>query len=176
VATLVGDLDSGRAATLIDWTARLEAAGGAVLRYGLVAILLYFGTFKFTAVEAAAIRPLVENSPALGWMYGLLGEQAVSNLIGASEVAIAVLIALRRWSPRAAVVGGLLAAGTFVITLSFLFTTPDSWTAVPGFPLPLPSGGGGFILKDLFLLGAALWSAGEAARAAPRRRAPAHFG
>src|SRR5687767_13363854 len=32
--------------------ARLEVAGGAILRYGLAAILLYFGLFKFSPVEA----------------------------------------------------------------------------------------------------------------------------
>lgn len=149
-------------------TERLEPAGGAILRYGLVAILLYFGTFKFTAVEAAAIRPLVENSPLLAWMYALLSEQAVSNLIGTAEIATAALIAARPWSPRLAVVGGLLAAATFALTVSFLFTTPGSWARVPGFPLPLPSGGGGFLLKDVFLLGAALWTAGEASRGAHR--------
>jgi reactive chlorine resistance protein C len=155
-----------RSAMLLDGAGRLEAAGGAVLRYGLAAILLYFGAFKFTPEEAAAIRPLVENSPFLGWMYGLLGMQAVSNLIGITEIAIALLIAARRWSPRLAVAGGLLAAGTFLVTLSFLLTTPDAWMRIASFPLPLPSGGSGFILKDVFLLGAALWTAGEAARTA----------
>jgi uncharacterized membrane protein YkgB len=145
---------------------RLQAAGGAVLRWGLVAILLYFGTFKFTATEAAGIRPLVENSPLMGWMYKVAGERAVSALIGAVEVLTAVLIALRAWRPGAAVLGGLLAAGTFATTLSFLVTTPGVWAAVPDFPLPVPSGGGGgFLLKDV-LLGAALWTAGEAARTA----------
>jgi reactive chlorine resistance protein C len=165
VAANSESLDNRWSAVLIESASRLETAGGAVLRYGLVAILLYFGTFKFTAVEAASIRPLVEHSPVMGWLYALLSEQAVSNLIGASEVVIALLILARRWSPRLAVLGGVLGTATFAVTLSFLFSTPGSWASVPGFPLPLPSGGGGFILKDLFLLGAALWTAGEAARA-----------
>jgi uncharacterized membrane protein YkgB len=37
--------------------ARLETIGGVILRYGLVAILLYLGTFKFTVEEAKAIEP-----------------------------------------------------------------------------------------------------------------------
>jgi reactive chlorine resistance protein C len=160
---------SAREAALIAGALRLESIGGGVLRWGLVAILLYFGTFKFTAVEAAAIRPLVENSPLMSWLYSVLSEQAVSNLIGAGEIFTAGLIAARSFSPRLAIVGGLLGAVTFAITLSFLFSTPDSWASVPGFPLPLPKGGSGFILKDLFLLGASLWTAGEAARAVPER-------
>lgn len=152
--------------TLLTRAAPLETWGGAILRYGLVAILVYFGAFKFTAVEAAAIRPLVESSPLMGWLYAIASEQAVSNLIGAAELVTAALIAARRWSPRLAVYGGVLAAGTFVVTLSFLFTTPGAWAQAPGFPLPVPAGAAAFILKDVFLLGAALWTAGEAARAA----------
>lgn len=151
---------------LLGGARRLEAAGAGILRYGLVAILLYFGAFKFTAVEAAAIRPLVENSPLMAWTYGILGERAVSAAIGAAELVTAMLIGARAWSPRLAVVGGMMGAVTFAVTTSFLFTTPGSWASVPGFPLPLPAGGGGFLIKDVFLLGASLWTAGEAARAA----------
>ena len=167
MATITKTIASRGAAgeTLASRAVWLEAAGGAVLRYGLVAILVYFGAFKFTAFEAAAIRPLVEASPFLGWLYAVASEQAVSNLIGAAELVTAALIAARRWSPRLALWGGLLAAGTFAVTVSFLFTTPGSWASAPGFPLPVPAGAAGFILKDVFLLGAALWTAGEAARA-----------
>lgn len=168
MATIARDMDDRRVATLLERAAGLQAAGGALLRYGLVAILLYFGAFKFTPEEAAAIRPLVENSPFMGWLYRLLSQQGVSNLIGAAEILTALLIATRRWSPRLAVGGGLMGAATFLVTLSFLFTTPDSWTSLPSFPLPLPKGGSGFILKDLFLLGASLWTAGEAAAASRR--------
>jgi reactive chlorine resistance protein C len=62
--------------------ARLEAVGSAVLRYGLVAILLYLGTFKFTLEKAKAIEPLVANSPLFSWLYVALGTQGISNLIG----------------------------------------------------------------------------------------------
>jgi len=54
----------------------------------------------------------------------------------------------------------------FAITLSFLFTTPGIWVSVPGFPLPVTNETAAFLVKDLFLLGAALWSAAEALRAA----------
>jgi reactive chlorine resistance protein C len=151
--------------------ARMETAGGAVLRYGLVAILLYFGAFKFTAVEAEAIRPLVENSPLLSWMYGVFGVRGVSNLIGITEIVAAVLIALRPWRPALSAAGSVAAVGIFAVTVSFLFTTPGAWASVPGFPLPVPGAAGGFLVEDIFLLGAALWSAGEALRAARSRRA-----
>jgi reactive chlorine resistance protein C len=47
----------------------------------------------------------------------------------------------------------------FLITLSFLFTTPGlspEWQ--------------GFLTKDLVLVGAALWTAGDALRAIEQRR------
>ena len=150
---------------------RLMAAGNAVLRYGLAAILLYYGAFKFHPVEAQAIRPLVAESPLMGWLYGVLSVQGVSNLIGLTEIAVALLLLARPWSARAGVIGGTGAAVIFVTTLSFLFTTPGVWERVPGWPLPVPGAGGGFLVKDLFLLGAALWIAGESLRAAAASRA-----
>ena len=144
----------------------LQRLGGGMLRYGLVAILIYFGAFKFTAVEAAAIRPLVAASPVLSWLYTSgLSVQAVSSLIGVTELVIALLIAMRPIAPRLSALGSIAATGTFATTLSFLFTTPGVWQAVEGFPLPVPNEIGAFVLKDVFLLGAAVWSAGEAWRA-----------
>jgi uncharacterized membrane protein YkgB len=64
-------------------------------------------------------------------------------------------------------------------TLSFLLTTPGIWLSVPGFPLPVPNEMGCFIVKDVFLLGASLWSAAEALRAqqvAPIREQSRSFG
>jgi uncharacterized membrane protein YkgB len=149
---------------------KVQAAGGAILRYGLVAILLYFGAFKFTAVEAEGIRPLVASSPFMSWMYSLAGVQAVSNVIGAVEIAVGLLIAARAWSPRLSFWGSVGASFTFLLTLSFLVTTPGIWATVPGFPLPVPNETGAFLSKDFFLLGGALWSAGEAGIAAARTR------
>jgi uncharacterized membrane protein YkgB len=131
--------------------ARIRGAGTAVLRYGLVLILLLIGAMKFTPAEAAAIHPWVANSPFLAWLYTLTSEQGASMLIGAVEIVVALLIALRRWSPAAAAIGSLAAAAMFVVTLSFLFTTPNQSPDAQG-----------FLMKDVFLLGAALWSAGEA--------------
>jgi uncharacterized membrane protein YkgB len=145
--------------------ARLETAGGAILRYGLAAILLYFGVFKFSPVEAEAIRPLVANSPLMGWMYAALSVQAVSTLIGVGEIVVAGLLLARPWSARAGAVGGAGATVIFLTTLSFLVTTPGAWASVPGWPIPMPGAAGAFLIKDLFLLGAAVWITGESLRA-----------
>jgi uncharacterized membrane protein YkgB len=139
---------------------RLEAIGIAVSRYGLVVVLLLIGVLKFTPGEAAAIQPLVEHSPLMSWMYSLLGVQGVSNLIGVIEIATAALVALRPLSPKASFVGGLAAVATFLLTVSFLFSTPGAFHFMHGFPVL--GDAGQFLIKDLVLLGASFWTAAEA--------------
>jgi uncharacterized membrane protein YkgB len=148
---------------------RLAVAGRGVLRYGLVALLLLWGGSKFFEFEAEGIRPLVEPSPLLGWLYPLLGVRGTSGLIGVVEVSAAILIGLRRWRPDLSAAGSLLAAGTFVVTLSFLVSTPG--VLAPTNPF------GGFLMKDIMFLGAALYTAAEALEAAKVRKrwmTPAH--
>jgi uncharacterized membrane protein YkgB len=52
----------------------------------------------------------------------------------------------------------------FVTTLSFTLTTPDSWVWVEGFFVPRRRGA--FLIKDVFIFGAALVLTGEALLAA----------
>jgi uncharacterized membrane protein YkgB len=72
-----------------------------------------------------------------------------------------VLIALRHWSPKACAVGSAGAVVMFLTTLSFILTTPGWEPTLGGFPA-LSGGVGEFLIKDVVLLGAALWSLGEA--------------
>jgi reactive chlorine resistance protein C len=138
----------------------LGKLGIVLLRYSLVLILVYFGAFKFTPTEARAIQPLLEHSPLLSWLYSVLDVDGVSRLIGVAELAIAGLIFARPWSARLSGIGSLAAAGMFLITLSFLLSTPGLWEWVDGFPAPTSAAA--FILKDIFLFGAAIATAGEA--------------
>jgi uncharacterized membrane protein YkgB len=156
--SLVRRLAEGPAASLVDQLPNL------FLRFGLVAILMFFGLFKFTAVEAAGIHPLVAHSPFMSWLYAVLSERGVSNLIGTTEVATAVLLLFWRVHPELAVLGGIAGMAIFTLTLSFLVTTPGVWVSVPGFPVPVPGETGGFLIKDLFLLGAAAWCTRESLR------------
>ena len=48
---------------------RLKVVGTHVARYGLVIVLLWIGGMKFTAYEAGGIKPMVSNSPLMGWAY-----------------------------------------------------------------------------------------------------------
>ena len=144
----------------------LEMIGILVSRYGLVVVLLLIGVLKFTPGEAAAIQPLVEHSPLMSWTYRLLGIQGVSNVIGVIEIATAALMALRPLSPKASFVGSLAAVVTFLLTVSFLFSTPGAVQFKYGFPVL--GNVGQFLIKDLVLLGASLWTAADAYGAAQR--------
>jgi uncharacterized membrane protein YkgB len=149
---------------------KLRAVGTHATRYGLVVVLLWIGGMKFTAYEAEGILPLVANSPFMGWAYDILSVTAFAALLGVVEIVVGLLIALRPVSPTASAVGSGLAAGMFVTTLTFLVTTPGVWEpSLGGFPA-LSAMPGQFVLKDLVLLGAALWTAGEALAARPNRR------
>jgi uncharacterized membrane protein YkgB len=147
----------------------LETSGAVTMRYGLVLIILWFGAFKFTPTEAGAIQPLVSHSPLLSWLYDLADVRTASAVIGIVEILTAVLIALRPWKAGASAIGSLAACGMFITTVSFMFTTPGSFAWVDG--MFVPAGAGGFIIKDLVLLAAALWTAGEALAAASAQRA-----
>jgi len=140
-----------------------EIIGLQIVRYSLVLVLVWIGAMKFTAYEAGAIQPLVASSPLMSWLYAIFSVQATSNLIGVAEIAAGVLIALRPFSAAAAVIGSLMAIATFTITLTFMFSTPGWEPSLGGFPA-LSVAPGQFILKDAVLLGAAIWSFGEALR------------
>jgi len=144
--------------------ARAETLGRHSLRYGLVLILLWIGGMKFTAYEAEGIRPFIENSPFFAWTYPLFGVQGMSNILGATEILVGLLIAARPWLPQVSAVGSLLAVGMFLSTLSFLVTTPGTWVDELG-GLPAISVLGQFLIKDVALLATAVWSFGEAVRA-----------
>jgi uncharacterized membrane protein YkgB len=136
-----------------------EKLGGFLIRYGLVLVLGWIGAMKFTAYEAAGIKSLVETSPLMSWMYKILSVQATSNVIGVAELIAALLIAIRPLSARLSAIGSVLAVFTFLTTLTFLFSLPGWEKSLGGFPAL--SGSGGFLLKDVVLLGAALFTLGD---------------
>ncbi|AXV32641.1 hypothetical protein BFW41_01305 [Aeromonas hydrophila] len=117
---------------------------------GVVLTLLWIGVFKFTPTEAAAIRPLVASHPLMSWLYAVLSEQAVSNLIGLVEILIAGGLIAGLWRPRLGYWSSLGAILIFLVTLSFLLTLPGVWKLVDGVPVTEF-----FIFKDLVLLGVA---------------------
>jgi uncharacterized membrane protein YkgB len=150
-------------------SSRVEAVGRELARYGVVVVVGWIGLMKFTAYEAEGIRLYVTNSPLMSWVYGFLSVRGFAAALGVVEVAVALLIAARPLAPRASALGSALAVGMFLTTLSFLVTTPGVWEpSAGGFPA-LSGKPGQFLIKDLALLGIALWSLGEAWKASERR-------
>lgn len=141
----------------------IDRTGGLFARYGLVIVIAWIGAMKFTAYEAQAIQPLVAHSPAMSWLYDIFSVRAFSTVLGVVELSAAALLAVRPWAPRMSVVGSVIAVGLFLATLSFLITTPGVWAAEAG-GFPILSDLGGFLIKDVALLGLAVWTLGDALR------------
>lgn len=120
--------------------------------FALVIPLVWIGIFKFTPTEANAIKPLVENHFAMGWIYNLLSDQAVSNLIGFVEIVVGLGLVASFWSPKIGKFAGIGSTVIFISTLSFLLTTPGTWKSVDGVATT-----NFFLLKDLALLSLSLW-------------------
>ena len=137
----------------------IKKIGKFLIRYGLVLVLGWIGAMKFTAYEAAGIQGLVASSPLMSWMYKVFSLQATSNIIGVAEITAAFLIAIRPIAAKLSAIGSVIAALTFLATLSFLFSLPGWEKSLGGFPAL--SGSGGFLLKDIVLLGAALFTLGD---------------
>jgi reactive chlorine resistance protein C len=135
----------------------LSQISSIAIRYAMVVVFLWFGGLKFSAYEANAIAGLAANSPFLAWLHAGLGVQAFSNMIGLTEITAGILIALHPFSPKLGVLGAAIASATFLVTISFLFSTPGVVEAsAGGFPIlsVLP---GQFLLKDLVLFAVSVW-------------------
>ena len=135
--------------------------GLIITRYGLAIVLIWIGLLKFTTYEAEGIRPLAEHSPFFSWMFGFLSTQEFSNMLGVIEISTGLLIALRSISPMASALGSIGGIVTFVITLTFMLSTPGVIQNGHSFPF-ISAIPGQFLVKDLVLLGASFWTAGEA--------------
>ncbi|TXH32317.1 MAG: DUF417 family protein [Rhodospirillaceae bacterium] len=143
--------------------ASIEPLTRAALYLSLAVIYFWFGGMKFTDYEAQGLVPLVSNSPVLSWFYDILSVRDFSTFLGFIEVSIGLLVLAGLVRPLAGVLGGLLSAGLFVTTLSFMASTPGVFEPTLGFPA-ITVAPGQFLLKDLGLLAISLWIATDAAR------------
>lgn len=134
---------------------RLSSIGDHAVRHSVALVLAWIGAMKFTAYEAGAIEGLVASSPLVGWLYGFLDLQGVSNLIGSIEIATAVALVAGTVYRPAAIAGALGAIAIFATTLTFLFTAPGWEESLGGFPA-LSVVPGQFLLKDIVLLAASV--------------------
>jgi len=126
-------------------------AGYIISVSGVAIILLWLGIFKFTPTEAAGIAPLAKHSFLMQWMYPIAGIQGVSNFVGTFEIVTGIALLVQFFWQRAALIAGALSAIIFIVTLSFLFTTPGTFKTIDGVPTT-----DFFILKDMMAFGISL--------------------
>lgn len=122
--------------------------GYHVSLFGSVLILLWIGLLKFTPTEAKGIKTLIEHHPLSFWMYDVFSVQMVSNIVGTVEFIVAILLLLSLKFQQVKKYAGIGMCIIFVMTLSYLFTTPNMWKEMDGIPTT-----DFFILKDSMLLG-----------------------
>ena len=179
--------------------AGIDRFGMAMLRLGLVVVLIWIGSLKFVSYEADGIVPLVANSPWMSFFYrhpapeyrqhmnreGELvpanqrwnesnGTHGFSDALGIVIVLIGILIALYPIWPQVSAVGSFLLILMSLTTLSFLVTTPEAWVPALGDPhhgFPYLSGTGRLVVKDCIMLAAALLTMSDAAKTYLRRSA-----
>lgn len=133
---------------------RLTAVGRAVTLLGVVLPLLLIGILKFTAIEIEALKPFIENTPWLAWLYPAFGFAGASYFLGVVELATAVLLIASVRGVWAGLLGGALGSITFALTCSTMLTLPIWETGSGGFPFL--NGLGAFLIKDVALLGVSL--------------------
>jgi len=191
--------EDGLIKRLYGGAASLDRIGMGLMRFALVLVLVWIGALKFAKYEADSIVPLVANSPMMSFFYhhptpeyrthmnkeGELnvahrqwnesnGTYPVSYALGIVIVSIGLLIALHPFLPQLAAVGSFLLILMACTTLSFLVTTPEVWVPALGDSLhgfPYLAGGGRLIIKDSIMLGAAVVTLADSAKAYLRRRA-----
>jgi uncharacterized membrane protein YkgB len=181
---------------LIELAASLDKVGITVTRIGLIVVLVWIGGLKVFAYEDEGIVPFVANSPLMDFFYhapageyrqhmNREGELVAANRewhqhngtylfaygLGSAIVAFGLMIALHPWLPRVAAAGSFLVFLMSFVTLSFLITTPEAWVPALGsneHGFPLLSGAGRLVLKDAIMMGAALVTMADSAKAALR--------
>jgi reactive chlorine resistance protein C len=183
---------------LFELAAKADRIGMTVTRAGLVLVLVWIGGLKVYQYEADGIVPFVANSPFMSFFYADPGnykahmnpEGAVVPAnrawhmangtypfalgLGSVIVLYGVLIALNPWLPQASAVGSFLVVIMSFVTLTFLITTPECWVPDRGGPehgFPLLSGAGRLVIKDAIMMGAALVTMADSAKAYLGRRA-----
>jgi uncharacterized membrane protein YkgB len=161
---------------------RTEKLGPVLMRVAIALVFFWIGALKFVPYEADSITPFVANSPMMSFFYEhpesykphlthegqLVPDQRAwqeanntygfSRGLGVVELLIGLLVLsypLSRWTGLA---GAVLAFLTTLVTLSFLFTTPEAWVPALGdaqHGFPYLSGAGRLVLKDTMMLAGA---------------------
>lgn len=182
---------------VFELASRMDKVGVAVTRVGLIVVLLWIGGLKAFRYEADGIVPFVANSPFMSFFYAdgenykahknpegaLVPENRAWHEanrtyifafgLGSVIVLYGLMLCLNPWLPQVAAVGSLLVFQMSFVTLSFLITTPECWVpnlgdAQHGFPYL--SGAGRLVVKDAIMMGAALVTMADSAKAYLKKR------
>lgn len=183
---------------LFELASRMDKVGVAVTRLGLIVVLVWIGGLKAFRYEADGIVPFVANSPTMSFFYADPGNYKAhknpegtlvpanrawhganhtyefAHALGAVIVLYGLLLCLHPWLPQAAAVGSFLVFVMSFVTLSFLVTTPECWVPALGdsqHGFPYLSGAGRLVVKDAIMMGGALVTMADSAKAYLRKRA-----
>ena len=176
---------------------RADRLGVTVTRVGLIVVLLWIGGLKAFKYEADGIIPFVANSPTMSFLLkdpgnykahknpeGALvpenrawheknGTYLFAYGLGAVIVLYGLMLCLHPWLPQVAALGSFLVLIMSFVTLSFLITTPECWVPPLGdvnHGFPYLSGAGRLVIKDAIMMGAALVTMSDSAKAYLRKR------
>ena len=182
---------------IFELAARLDKPGVNVTRAGLIVVLLWIGGLKAFRYEADGIVAFVANSPTMSFFYADPGNYKTHKNpegalvpenrawheknrtyefaygLGAVIVFYGLLLCLHPWLPQAATVGSFLVFVMSFVTLSFLITTPECWVPALGdaqHGFPYLSGAGRLVIKDAIMMGAALVTMADSAKAYLRKQ------
>ena len=182
---------------LFELAARMDRIGVAVTRLGLIVVLVWIGGLKIARYEADGIVPFVANSPLMRFFYAdptgyrdhrnpegavvpanrewheVNGTYPFALGLGAVIVLYGLLLCTHPWLPHVATAGSFLVLVMSFVTLSFLITTPECWVADLGsgtHGFPYLSGAGRLVIKDAIMMGAAIVTMADSAKAYLRRR------
>lgn len=180
---------------LFETASRADRLGIAVTRIGLIIVLVWIGGLKVCPYEADGIVPFVANSPFFSfWLNdpgnykdhmnpeGALvsenrewhqynGTYTFSYGLGAVIVLYGLMLCMHPWLPQVATLGSFLVVVMSFVTLSFLITTPECWVPDLGdshHGFPYLSGRGRLVVKDAIMMGAALVTMADSAKATLR--------
>jgi uncharacterized membrane protein YkgB len=189
---------------IFELAARADRLGVTLTRLGLIVVLLWIGALKVAPYEADGIVPFVANSPTMSFFLKYDAPQYKAHMnaegqlvpanrewhrenrtylfaygLGAVIVVYGLMLCLHPWLPQVAAVGSFLVVVMSLVTLSFLVTTPESWVPPLGdahHGFPYLSGRGRLVVKDAIMLGAAVVTMADSAKAYLRKRSAATAG
>jgi len=139
----------------------LKLIGQFLLRYGLAIVFIWLGLLKLKNSEADYMGEVLSNSSVFGWVLKYVTPYAFSQIVAYLQMAIGLLIALKPLARRISFVGSLVAVLVLLLSVTMLVTSGYVWQT--GYGFPELSKLGQSILKDVVLLGAAAWCAGDSA-------------